>query len=129
MQAYKVTPLKEDPELVKQVTRRREAGESIKAIAEDLGMAAGKTAMQVIIGTAPRVQIDDPAKLARAIAKDRKAGTDWAHLAARYGVSEGTVRAAYTAATGQPFAETNTPDRQYGPRKQEAETGGQTGCP
>jgi hypothetical protein len=59
--------------------------------------------MAELVGTTERVTHDDPAKLARAITKDRKAGKSWGWLAARYGVTEGTCRAAYTAATGQPY--------------------------
>jgi predicted transcriptional regulator len=56
-----------------------------------------------LLGTTERVTLDDPAKLARAIVKERKAGKSWGYLAARYGVTEGTWRAAFTAASGQPF--------------------------
>lgn len=97
------TPLKFDAKLADEVTRRREDGESISAIAKALKLSAGKVAMAELVGTTERVTVDDPAKLARAIAKDRKAGKSWGYLAARYGVTEGTCRAAYTAATGQPY--------------------------
>jgi hypothetical protein len=98
---YKVTPLTFDQNLVDLVTRRRTDGESIATIAKALKLSAGKTAMAELIGTTERVAVDDPAKLARAITKDRKAGKSWGWLAARYGVTEGTCRTAYTAATGQ----------------------------
>jgi predicted transcriptional regulator len=100
---YRVTPLKFDAKLADEVTRRRENGESISTIAKALKLSAGKVAMAELVGTTERVTVDDPAKLARAIAKDRKAGKSWGYLAARYGVTEGTCRAAYTAATGQPY--------------------------
>jgi hypothetical protein len=89
--------------LVKAVMARRKKGESIVAIAKDLKVGAGRAAMAELIGTNKRVEIDDPAKLARAIVKDRKAGASWGLLAARYGVTEGTARAGYEAATGEPF--------------------------
>jgi hypothetical protein len=98
---FTVTPLKFDTKLAEQVTRRRTDGESISAIAKSLKLSTGKAAMAELVGTTERVTIDDPAKLARAITKDRKAGKSWGWLAARYGVTEGTCRAAYTAATGQ----------------------------
>lgn len=101
---YTVTPLKFDEALVEKVMRRRTNGESVAAIAKALGMSTGKAAMAELVGTTERVQHDDPAKLARAIVKDRKAGRSWGWLAARYGVTEGTCRAAYEAATGQPFS-------------------------
>ena len=83
---------------------RREKGESVAQVAKALKVGAGKAAMAELIGANERVSINDPAKLARAIAKDRKAGASWGLLAARYGVTEGTTRAAYEAATGEPFA-------------------------
>lgn len=100
---FTITPLKFDAKLAEEVTRRRADGESITAIAKALKLSGGKTAMAELVGTTTRVQVDDPAKLARAITKERKAGKSWGYLAARYGVTEGTCRAAFTAATGQPF--------------------------
>ncbi len=100
---YKVTPLKFDAKLVEKVMRKRTDGDSIAVIAKALKLSAGKAAMAELIGTTERITIDDPAKLARAIVKDRRSGRSWGWLAARYGVTEGTCRAAYEAATGQPF--------------------------
>ena len=100
---FTVTPLKFDAKLADEVTSRRENGESIGTIAKALKLSAGKVAMAELVGTTERVTHDDPAKLARAITKDRKVGASWGLLAARYGVTEGTCRAAYTAATGQPY--------------------------
>jgi hypothetical protein len=100
---YTVRTLTFDDKLVKAVMDRRAKGEPVAKIAKALKVGAGKAAMAELIGTTERVTIDDPAKLARAIAKDRKAGASWGLLAARYGVTEGTTRAAYEAATGQPF--------------------------
>jgi hypothetical protein len=104
MDKYKVTPLKFDTKLVEQVIRRRADGESLGTIAKALKTTPGKVAMAELVGTTERKAIDDPVKLARAVAMDRKAGASWGLLAARYGVTEGTCRAAFTAATGQPFA-------------------------
>jgi hypothetical protein len=104
MDKYKVTPLAFDAKLVEQVIRRRADGESLGAIAKALKTTPGKVAMAELVGTTTRQAIDDPAKLARAVAKDRKAGASWGLLAARYGVTEGTARAAFTAATGKPFS-------------------------
>jgi hypothetical protein len=106
MQSYKVTPLKFDPKLLGEVEHRARSGKliSTSAIAKELKVPPGKVAMALLIVNTPRKAIDDPAKLARAVAKDRKAGASWGLLAARYGVTEGTCRAAYTAATGEPFA-------------------------
>ena len=101
---FTVTPLTFDAKLVEQVTRRATEGEAISAIAKALKVSPGKAAMAQLVGTTERVAIDDPAKLARVMAKDRKAGASWGLLAARYGVTEGTARAAFTAATGQPFS-------------------------
>jgi hypothetical protein len=100
---FTVTPLKFDTKLVEQVTRRRENGESISTIAKALKVTPGKAAMAELVGTTERVTHDDPDRLARAIVKDRKVGKSWGYLAVRYGVTEGTCRAAFTAATGQPF--------------------------
>lgn len=104
MDKYNVTPLKFDTKLVEQVIRRRADGESLGTIAKALKTTPGKVAMAELVGTTTRQAIEDPAKLARAVAKDRKAGASWGLLAARYGVTEGTCRAAFTAATGQPFS-------------------------
>jgi len=101
---YKVGPLIFDDTLVKAVMARRKKGESIAKVAKALKVGAGKAAMAELIGTNKRVKLEDPAKLARAIVKDRKAGDSWGKLAAVYGVTEGTTRAAYEAATGEPFA-------------------------
>jgi hypothetical protein len=98
---YKVTPLKFDQNLVDLVTRRRTDGESIATIAKALKLSAGKTAMLELIGTVEATAIDDAPKLARAVAKARREGKSWGWLAARFRVTEGTCRAAYTAATGQ----------------------------
>lgn len=100
---YKVRTLKFDDELVKKVITRRKKGEPVAKVAKALKVGAGKAGMAELIGTNERKTIDDPAKLAKAIVKDRKAGASWGLLAARYGVTEGTTRAAYEAATGEPF--------------------------
>jgi hypothetical protein len=98
---FTVTPLKFDAKLAQEVTSRRAGGESISVIAKSLKLSAGKAAMAELVGTTERITHDDPAKLARAIVKDRRGGKSWGYLAARYGVTEGTARAAFTAATGQ----------------------------
>jgi hypothetical protein len=100
---FKVRPLSFPEALVSKVAKRREAGESVADVAKALKVGAGKAAMAELIATEKRVTQDDPAKLARAIAKDRAAGASWGKLSARYGVTEGTCRAAYTAATGEPW--------------------------
>lgn len=100
---FTVRPLKFDTKLVEDVMRRRADGDSITVIAKALKLSNGKVAMAELVGTTERVTVDDPAKLARAITKDRKAGKSWGWLAARYGVTEGTCRAAFVAATSQPF--------------------------
>ncbi len=100
---FKITPLKFDTKLAQDVTRRRTDGQSVAEIAKALKLGAGKVAMAELVGTTERVIITDSPKLARAIAKDRKAGKSWGYLAARYGVTEGTCRAAFVAATSQPF--------------------------
>ena len=101
---YKVRPLTFDPELVKAVTKRRKADESVAVIAKALKVGAGKAAMAELIATTERKTIDDPAALARAIVKDRKAGDSWGKLAAVYGITEGTARVAFEAATGEASA-------------------------
>jgi hypothetical protein len=103
VKTYRVTPLNFDENLATTVRLRREGGESLSAIAKDLKMTPGKAAMCELVASTPRVAIEDPAKLARAIVKDRKAGKSWGYLAAKYGVTEGTCRAAYEAASGQPY--------------------------
>jgi hypothetical protein len=102
---FTITPLKFDAKLAQEVTSRRAGGESISVIAKSLKLSAGKTAMAELVGTTERWDDTNKseAEMARAITKDRKAGKSWGWLAARYGVTEGTCRAAYTAATGQPY--------------------------
>lgn len=100
---YTVRPLTFDDKLVKQVMDRVAKDEPIADIAKALKIGAGKAAMAVMVGTEERVVIEDPAKLAQAIAKDRKAGASWGLLAARYGVTEGTTRAAFEAMTGKSY--------------------------
>lgn len=99
---YHRTPLEFDAKLVERIMRRRTDGESLVVIATALKTTTGRVAMAELVGTTKRVTIDDDAKLARAIAKDRKAGKSWGWLAARYGVTEATCQRAYTAATGKP---------------------------
>jgi hypothetical protein len=101
---YTVRPLSFDEKLVKQVMDRVAKDEPIAIIAKQMGIGPGKAAMAVLIATTERKAIDDPAQLARAIAKERKAGSSWGKLAAKFGVTEGTTRAAFEAATGQPFS-------------------------
>lgn len=103
MKTYTVRPLKFDDKLVVEVTKRRKAGDSIAKVATALKVGAGRAALAELIGANKRVTLTDPAQLAKAITKDRKAGASWGLLSARYGVTEGTARAAYEAATGQPF--------------------------
>jgi hypothetical protein len=100
---YTIRPLTFDDKLVKQVTDRRAKGEPVAKIAKALKVGAGKAAMAELIGSNERKTIDDPAALAKAIVKDRKVGASWGLLAARYGITEGTTRAAFEAATGEPF--------------------------
>jgi predicted transcriptional regulator len=113
---YKVTPLEFDAGLVQAVMSRRTKGESLTAIGKALSVTPGRAAMAELVASTERVQLlDDPAKLARALVKERKAGKSWGYLAARYGVTETTCRAAFTAATGQPW---NTLDYRNGERKE-----------
>ena len=100
---YKIRPLNFDAKLAEKVTTRRASGEALATIAADLKVGAGKAAMAELVGTTERVQLDDPAALAKAIVKDRTGGASWGLLAARYGVTEGTARNAYEAATGDSF--------------------------
>jgi hypothetical protein len=100
---FTITPLKFDAKLAVEVGQRRAGGESITAIAKALKTSPGRVAMAELVSTTERVTHDDPAKLARAVVKDRRSGASWGLLAARYGCTEGTARAAYEAATGQPF--------------------------
>lgn len=99
---YTVRPLNFEDELVVKVMERRKAGESLGKIAPALGIGLGKAAMAELVGTTERKQISDPAALARAVVKDRRAGKSWGWLAARYGITAGCARAAYTAAAGEP---------------------------
>jgi hypothetical protein len=92
-----------DMELVAEVMRRKAAGESVGAIAKELEIGAGKAAMALLVGTEERKEINDPKRLAAAVAKDRRAGASWGVLAARYGITEGSAREAYVAATGEPW--------------------------
>jgi hypothetical protein len=103
MKDYTVRTLSFDDKLVRNVMARRKKDESIAAVAKALKVGTGKAAMAELIGSNKRVTITDPAKLARAIVKDRKAGASWGLLAAVYGVTEGTARAAYEAAASEPF--------------------------
>lgn len=102
---YKVRPLKFDETLVRKVMAARKKGKPIAEVAKTLKVGTGKAAMAELIGSDERVNTDDPAKLAKAIVKDRKGGASWGLLAARYRVTEGTARAAYEAATGKPFSD------------------------
>jgi hypothetical protein len=100
---YKVRPLTFDEKLVKQVMDRRAKDEPIVKIAKALKVSTGRAAMAELIGTHERVVIEDPAALAKAIVKDRKGGASWGLLAAVYGVTEGTTRAAFEAMTNQSY--------------------------
>jgi hypothetical protein len=104
---YKVTKLKVDQPLIDKVMSRREKGESSKAIAKALKLGVGRVLMAEIIATTERVTIDDPAKLARSLVKDRKAGASWPQLAAKYGIAEACTHRAYEAATGQSYKVTD----------------------
>lgn len=98
---FTITPLSFDAKLIEAMRARN--GESVSAMAKKLKVTTGKAAMADLLASVERVNIDDPAKLARAITKDRKAGKSWGWLSARFGVTEGTCRAAFTAATGEPW--------------------------
>jgi hypothetical protein len=102
---FTVNVLTYDQNLVDLATRKHTDGESITAIAKALALRPGPTKMAILIGTVPRVEVADPAAMARAIVKARKEGKAWAWCCARFGVTEGTVRAAYSAATGRPHSE------------------------
>jgi len=95
---YKVHTLTFDPKLVEAVMNRHKKGESLANIAKALKIGKGKAAMGLLIATTDRISIDDPA----AITKDRRGGSSWGRLAARYGVTEGTARATYEAAADEP---------------------------
>lgn len=99
---FEVRPLSVDGKLVKAVMAGRKNGESLATIAKALGIGKGKAAMAELLGTVERVDIADRTELARAIAKDRRSGSSWGILAARYRVTEGTARAAYEAAAHEP---------------------------
>jgi hypothetical protein len=103
VKTYHHTSLKFDPHISAEVGQRRAGGESISAIAKALKMSAGRVAMAELLATTDVVIISDPAKLAQAIVKDRKAHASWGLISARYLITEGTARAAFTAASGQPF--------------------------
>jgi hypothetical protein len=93
-----------DAKQVEQVMRRRTDGKSLGEIAKALDISAGKVAMAELLATVEPQQIDDPAKLARAVVKERKAGRSWGWLAARFRITEGSARAAFEAASGEPFS-------------------------
>jgi hypothetical protein len=107
VKTYKVTPLKQDDKLIVKVMDRRGKGESAAVIAKALKLGLGKVLMCEIISNTDRVTVADPAKLARALVKDRKAGASWPQLAAKYGIAEGCTHRAYEAATGQPYTTTD----------------------
>jgi hypothetical protein len=104
---YRVTPLKQDDKLIKQVMDRRAKGESAATIAKALKLGVGRVLMAEIIATTERVTIDDPDRLARALVKDRKSGASWPQLAARYGIAESCTHRAWEAATGQSYKVTD----------------------
>ncbi|HEX4189228.1 MAG TPA: hypothetical protein VHY83_15145 [Solirubrobacteraceae bacterium] len=99
---FTITPLQFDAKLVDAMRARN--NESVSNMAKKLKVGIGRAAMAELIASTERVTIDDPAKLARAVARDRKAGRSWGWLAARYGITETSCRRAYEAATGQPFS-------------------------
>jgi hypothetical protein len=107
VKTYRVTPLKVDDKLIAKVMSCREQGESAATIAKALKLGLGKVLMAEIIATTERVTIDDPAKLARALVKDRKSGASWPQLAAKYGIAEGCTHRAWEAATGQSYKVTD----------------------
>ncbi|MDX6699596.1 MAG: hypothetical protein QOE65_2993 [Solirubrobacteraceae bacterium] len=100
---FTIRPLNFDAALAEKVKARRK-DESLTAIAKALGITTGKAAMAELVATTKRVEPASPAVLARAVAKDRDGGASWGLLAAKYGVTEGTARAAYEAATGKPYS-------------------------
>jgi hypothetical protein len=101
---YTIRPLKFDADLVQRVMARRRKDESIAQVAKALKIGTGRAAMAELIGSNERVKIEDPAKLARAVVKDRRnKHASWGLLAARSGITEGTARSAFEAATGKPF--------------------------
>lgn len=99
---FKVRPLNFDGKLVKAVLARRKKGESLSAVAKALKIGQGKAAMAELLGKVERIDITDPTELAKAVVKDRRSGSSWGVLAARYNVTEGTARAAYEAAAHEP---------------------------
>lgn len=109
---FTVTPLTFDAKLAEKVAARRAQGETVAAIAKDLNLGAGKVAMAELVATTKRVEQADAAKLARAVVKDRHAGDSWGKLAARYGITEGTARAAYEAASGKSYGSVDLRKRQ-----------------
>lgn len=124
VKVYKVTPLKVDMDLVAAVMTKRDAGAKLPEIAKELGKSTGVCAFQQIIFVSRPVVIEDSAKLARAVAKDRKAGVRWPQLAAKYRVTEACAKRAYEAATGQPYSELDfRPGKRLAPADRGAKQG------
>jgi hypothetical protein len=100
--------LKRDLALAPKVLKARKAGKSWAEIKDELGVDQPKG--QVLIKIAAlkpedRIKHTTEGQLQKAVVKERKAGTSWADIAVRAGVTIGAVKAAYEAATGESAAE------------------------
>jgi hypothetical protein len=100
--------LKRDLALAPKVLKARKAGKSWAEIKDELGVDQPKG--QVLIKIAAlkpedRIKHTTEGQLQKAVVKERKAGTSWADIAVRAGVTIGAVKTAYEAATGESAAE------------------------
>ena len=108
MKKYRITPLSFDAKLVEALRARN--GESVSAMAKklkDVDLWA-RPPMAELLASVGSASTSTTHERARAIVKDRRSGKSGS-VAARYGVTEGTARAAFTAATGEPWEQHRLP--------------------
>jgi hypothetical protein len=108
---YRVYPLGYPASKAATAKKLAAQGASLAAVAKAIGVATtGQAAMALLVAhnalpaKAQAALHKAPGTLAVAVANGRHQGASWGLLAARYGVTEGTVRAAYQAATGRPHS-------------------------
>lgn len=101
---YRITNLSINAEFVAEALRlTRDEGLPLTKAAKALETSPGRVAMALLITDTPQVKYADKDDLAQQVTRARQQGDSWGLLAARYRVTEGTCRAAFTYGAKTPF--------------------------
>lgn len=101
---YRITKLTVDEAFLADVARLTGEGLPLTKVAKELGTSPGRVAMALLLRDVPVKAVPASKEaFAREVIAARRKGDSWGLLAARYRVTEGTCRAAFSFGAATPF--------------------------